>query len=157
MAILCHLEDRDIHAVELAVLAALKFDKLVCWHAPTHGDRVARAFLLEGEHLRDQPVVLLDGVHPGLVHAVLGVPVPIETGRVLRDPLSRCLQVRKKHFGQLPLDTLPLDTEGLPPMIEGNHRLLGLGGHTTVVEDHVDAVLGTPGVGVHGEALEGHH
>ncbi len=102
--------------------------------------------------MRDQPVVLHDGVHPGLVHAVLGVPVPIETGRVLWDPLSRCLQVRKKLFGQL-----PLNTEGLPPMIKGNHRLLGLGGHTTIVEDHVDAVLGTPGVGIHGEALEGCH
>ncbi len=51
---------------------------------------------------------------------------------------------------------LPLNAEGLPPVIEGNHKLLGLGEHTAIVEDHVDAVLGPPGVGVHGVALEGH-
>jgi hypothetical protein len=72
--------------------------------------------------LRDQPVALLDGVHPGLVHAVLGVPIPIETGRVLWDPLSRCLQVREKLFRKL-----PLNAEGLGPVIKGNHGLLRLG------------------------------
>ncbi len=131
------------------MLAALKFNKHVRRHIPMHGDWVARAFLVEGGHLRDQPVALLDGVHPGLVHAVLGVPVPIETGRVLPDPLSHCLQVREKLFRKLPLNVEDL------PLVEGNHGLLGLGVHTAVMEDHTNAVLGSPGVGVHGVALEG--
>jgi hypothetical protein len=42
-------------------------------------------------------------------------------------------------------------------MIRGNHGLLGFGGHTAVVEDHVDAYLVPPGVGAHSVALEGCH
>jgi hypothetical protein len=71
-----------------------------------------------------------------LVHAVLSVPVPIDTGRVLRDPLSCHLLV-----GEELLREFPLNSKGIPPPIEGNNGLLGLGGHTAIVEYHVDVVL----------------
>ena len=130
--------------------AAFALDKLVRRHVPMLGDRVARAFLVEGEHLGERSVEPLDLMHTCLLHAVLGMPVPIELGRVLVDPLCRCLEVVKKLFWKL-----QLNTKGLPPVIEGDHGLLRLGGHTAVVEDHVDAVLGPPGVGVDREPLEG--
>jgi hypothetical protein len=78
------------------------------------------------------------------------MPVPIESGKVLIDPLCRRLEVREKLFGKL-----PLNVKGLPPVIEGDHGLLRLRGHTAVVEDHVDAILGPPGVGADREPLEG--
>ena len=89
-------------------------------------------------------------MHACSLHAVLGMPISIESGRVLVDPLCRCLEVGKKLFRKL-----PLNVKGLPPMIEGDHGLLRLEGHTAVVEDHVDAVLGPPGVGVDREPFEG--
>ena len=125
-------------------------NELVCRPVRTHGDRVARAFLVEGEHLRDRLVALLNWMYISLLHMVMGMPVPIETGRVLWDPLCRCLEVHEKLFRKL-----PLNTKGLPAVIEGNHGLLQLAGHTTVLGDHVNAVLGpTRGRGDH-EPLEG--
>ena len=150
MSILGHLEGRHIHQVELSMHAAFAINELIRWHIPTLGDRVARAFLVEGENLGDQPVKLLDRIVTHLLHAVLGMPVPIEKGRVLRDPLCRCLEMREKLFWKL-----PLDTKGLPPVIKGDYGLLRLEGHTAVVEDHVYAVLGPPGVRVDLVPLEG--
>jgi hypothetical protein len=71
-----------------------------------------------------------------LEHAVLGVPIPVETGRVFWDPLSCQLLVSEELVGEF-----PLNLEGIPPGIEGNNRLLGLGGHTAIVEYHFNAVL----------------
>ncbi len=130
--------------------AAFALDELVHRHVPTLDDRVACAFLVKGEHLGDRPVKPLDRMHACLLHAVLGMPVPIESDRVLIAPLCRCLEVGKKL-----LRKLPLNVKGLPPVIEGDHGLLCLGGHTAVVEDHVDVVLGPPGVGVDREPFEG--
>ena len=129
---------------------AFVFDKLVRRYVPTLGYRVAHAFLVEGEHLGDGPVEPYDRMHTHLLHVVLGMPAPIELGRVLRDPLCRCLEVCKKIFRKL-----PLNTKSIPPMIKGDHGLLHLGGHTVVVKDHVDVVLGPPGVGVDREPLGG--
>ncbi len=148
--ILGYLEGHHVHQVELSMHAAFALDELVHRHIPTLGDQVARAFLVEGEHLGGRPVKPLDWMHTRLLHAVLGMPIPIELGRVLIDPLCRCLEVHEKLFRKL-----PLDAKGLPPVIKGDHGLLRLGGHTAVMEDHVDAVLGPPGVGVDRELLEG--
>ena len=84
--------------------AALALDERVRRHVPTLDDRVARAFLVEGEHLGDRPVKPLDRMHACSLHAVLGMPVPIESGRVLVDPLCRRLEVGKKLLRKLPLD-----------------------------------------------------
>ncbi len=130
--------------------AAFTIDELVHRHVPTLGDQVARAFLVEGEHLRYRPVEPLDRMHTRLLHTVLGMSVPFETGKVRWYLLYRCLEVREKLFWML-----QPSTKGLPPVIKGDHVLLRLGGHTAVVEDHVDAVLGPPGVGVDCVPLEG--
>ena len=148
--ILGYLEGHGVHQIELSMHATLALDKRVRRHVPTLDDRVAHAFLVEGEHLGDRPVKPLERMHACLLHAVLGMPVPIESGRFLVDPLCHCLEVSKKL-----LRKLPLDAKGLPPMIKGDHGLLCLGGHTAVVEDHVEAVLGPPGVGVDREPFEG--
>ncbi len=105
---------------------------------------------VECDHLRDLPVKPLGQMHTRLLHAVQGMPVPIEMDRVLWDPLCQRLEVSTKLFRKL-----PLDTAGIPPVIRGNNKLLRLGGHTAVVEDQVDVVLGPPGVGVDREPLEG--
>ena len=90
--------------------AAFALDKLVRRHVPTLGYGVAHAFLVEGEHLGDRVVKPLDRMHTRLLHAVMGMPVPIESGKVLIDPLCHCLKVREKLFRKL-----PLNAKGLPP------------------------------------------
>ena len=51
------------------------------------------------------------------------------------------------------LGELPLDPERLPPFVEGDVGLLALCWHPTVVEDHVDVVLGPLQPGVDGVSL----
>ena len=79
--------------------AAFALDELIRRHVPTLGYGVAHAFLVEGEHLGDRVVKPLDRMHTRLLHAVMGMPVPIESGRVLIDPLCDCLEVRESFSG----------------------------------------------------------
>ena len=95
---------------------AFAIDELVHWHDSTLGDRVARAFLVEEEYLRYQPVEPPDRMHTRFLYMVLGMPVPIEMGRVLQDPLCCCLEVHEKLFRKH-----PLDTKGIPSVIKGDH------------------------------------
>ncbi len=89
MTILGNLEGRHIHGVELYVVLALIVYHLVSEYTPAIGDRVAHAFLVEGNPLRGSLVKLVDGHYFGLVYAVGGVRVPIVQRGVLA-PLPAC-------------------------------------------------------------------
>ncbi len=93
------------------------------------GDRVAHAFLVEGNHLRGSLVILVNWGYSGLVYAVEGVRVPMVPCGILGDHLRLCLLVHEEMLGQL-----PLNFEGLPSLIEGHHGLGPLGWNATFVE-----------------------
>ena len=95
-------------------------------------------------------MVTVDGGHPGLVHAVHGVRVPMVACGVHLNALAGCLFVRVKAFGRL-----PLNSKSLPPEIEQHHRFSGLKGHSAFVEPNVDHVLGPLGIGVDSVPFEG--
>jgi hypothetical protein len=114
------------------------------------GDWVARAFPVEGNHLRGSLVVLVNREYSGLVYAVEGVRIPIVPCGVLGDSLCHPLLVREEPLGQL-----PLDFEGLPSLIEGHHGLSPLGWDATFMENHIDAIFTPLGVVVDHVPLEG--
>ncbi len=93
MTILGDLEGRHIHGIELYVVSALIVYHLAGEYTPAIGDRVARAFPVEGNPLRGSSIKLVNGHYSSLVYAVGGVRVPIVPCRVLGDHLHRRLLV----------------------------------------------------------------
>jgi hypothetical protein len=106
--ILGNLEGHHLHGVELYVVSAFVVYHLVGEYKPVFGDRVARAFPVEGNHLRGSLVKLVEGHYSGLVYVVGGVRVPIVP--FLGDCLRRCLLVHEEMLRQL-----PLNFEAFPP------------------------------------------
>ena len=127
---------------------SLEGDVIVRRHVVSEGVWHARALVLKVDHLRDRLAALLNGVHPGGLHVVLGTAVPTVPRRILGDLLLCRLDGSKKLLGEL-----PLKPKCLPPLVEGDVRLLALHGHTAVVEDDVDVVLGLLRPGVDGVPL----
>ncbi len=93
MTILGDLENHHIHQGEVDVVSVLVVYHLVGEYTPVIGDWVARAFLVEGNHLRGSSVILVNREYSGLVYAVEGVHVPIAPRGVLGDCLHRHLLV----------------------------------------------------------------
>ncbi len=114
------------------------------------GDWVARAFPVKGDHLRGSLVELVDRDYSGLMYAVKGVCIPCVPHGFLGDCKRRCLLVHEETLGQL-----PLNSEGLPSLIKGHHRLGPLRWHATFMENHADAILTPLGVMVDPVPLEG--
>ncbi len=132
------------------VLAVVVYH-LVCEYTPAAiGDQVARAFPVDGNHLRGSLVKLVGGGYSSLVCVVEGVHVPIVPCGVLGYYLHRCLLILEEMLGQL-----PLNFEGLPSLIEGHHRLGPLGCNATFVENHINASFTPLGVMVDLVPLEG--
>ena len=128
--------------------AVLETNVVIRRHVKALGLGNARAFVLEGDDLGYGPVAPLDGVHSGSLHMVLGITIPNVPRRIHGDQLRRRL-----HRGVKLLGELPLDPESIPPFVEGDVGLLALCWHPTVVEDHVDVVLGPLRPGVDGVSL----
>ncbi len=150
VAVLCHLKGHHVHTIEMYVVLTLPDDLIVGQKWLATSLWVASAFLVKVNDLRGSPVVLVDGGHPGLVHAVHGVCVPHVGRGVHRDALGGCLFVWVKAFR-----CLPLDAKSLPPMIKQHHGSFKLRGHAAFVEHHVYHVLWPLWLGVDHVPLEG--
>jgi hypothetical protein len=147
--ILGNLEGHHIHGVELYVVLGLVVYHLVGEYTPAIGNRVARAFPVEGDPLRGSLVKLVDGHYSGLMYAVGGVRVPIVPHGVLGDCLRCRLLVHEETLGQL-----PLDFESHPSLIEGHHGMSPLGWNATFTENHINAIFTPLGVMVDHVPLE---
>ena len=91
VAILCNLDGRYVHRVELAVPSILVGDVVVCRHVKTEGLGDARALMLEADDLGYRPVALLNEVHPCSLNLVLGITTHIVPHRIHGDRLCCCL------------------------------------------------------------------
>jgi hypothetical protein len=85
VAILCNLDCRHVHRVELAVPSILVGDMVVRRYVKTECLGDARALMLKANDLGYQPVALLDWVHPCGLHLVLGITIPIVPCRIHGD------------------------------------------------------------------------
>ena len=77
VAILCNLDCRHVHRVELAVPSILVGNVVICRHVEAEGLWDPCALMLDANNLGYQTVALLNGVHPCGPHLVLGITIPI--------------------------------------------------------------------------------
>ncbi len=93
MAIICHLQPANIHAVDLHVRLAVEGYLLLRWYVEVLDFQVSHALDVELDDLGFTPVILVDGTDPSAHHELHGVTVPDKAGGVSRDALDGGLKL----------------------------------------------------------------
>ena len=108
MAIACHLQGDNVHAVELHMVRPRKTHLLFRGDLEDLDLGVARALMVEMNELWSPSMESIDCAHSSIHHDLHDVTVSRVAGGVMRDPLDRRLKVREELLGRLPVDAAHL-------------------------------------------------